>query len=128
MTDLDVADGSVGGVCVGYAIIHIPDDDLTGVFAEYHRVLDPCGSVLPAFQVGDEPRVLTEAFGHDIRLTLIRRRPQQAEELLLSAGFRLYSRLVRARRRWIRVDPVGLPHRPKHVAAQRDSCRVTGGL
>ncbi|OBB81485.1 hypothetical protein A5760_16520 [Mycobacterium colombiense] len=69
MTNLDIPDCSVGGVCAWYSIIHIPDTHLTGVFAEFNRVLTPGGLVLLAFQIGDEPRILSHAFGHDVHLT-----------------------------------------------------------
>jgi ubiquinone/menaquinone biosynthesis C-methylase UbiE len=61
MTGLDVADESVGGICAWYSIIHVPDEHLPGVFSEFRRVLVPGGLVLLAFQVGDEPLVLTSA-------------------------------------------------------------------
>lgn len=95
MMNLDVPDGSVGGVCAWYSIIHVPDQHLAGVLGEFHRVLSPAGLVLMAFQVGKEPRVLTSAFGHDVHLTFIRRQPEQVEEHLVSAGFRVYAQLVR---------------------------------
>jgi SAM-dependent methyltransferase len=95
MTSLDVADSSVGGICAWYSIIHVPDSHLAGVFGEFHRVLVPGGLVLLAFQVGDEPRVLTNAFRHDVHLTFIRRQPQQVGNQLSGAGFGLYAELVR---------------------------------
>ena len=95
MTDLEVADASVGGVCAWYSIIHIPDDHLAGVLGEFHRVLAPGGLVLLAFQVGDEPLVLTDAFGESVHLIYRRRRPQMVEEHLVRAGFRLRAELVR---------------------------------
>lgn len=96
MVDLDgLSDGSAGGVCAWYSIIHVPDDHLAGVFHEFHRVLEPSGLLLLAFQVGDEPRVLTEAFDRPVSLTFIRRRPRDVAEVLAHAGFRMYAELVR---------------------------------
>lgn len=95
MTSLDAADGSVGGICAWYSIIHVPDSHLAGVFGEFHRVLVPGGLVLLAFQVGDEPRVLTDAFGHDVYLTFMRRQPQWVGNQLSDARFRVYAELVR---------------------------------
>jgi ubiquinone/menaquinone biosynthesis C-methylase UbiE len=95
MTSLPIADGSVGGVCAWYSIIHIPDNHLPGVFAQFYRVLAPGGLVLLAFQVGDEPLLLTNAFGHDVHLTFIRRRPQWVANQLSRAGFKVYTELVR---------------------------------
>ena len=75
MTDLAVADNGVGGVCAWYSTIHVPDDHLPRVFDEFHRVLIPGGFVLLGFQVGDEPRILDEAFGQRVELTFFRRQP-----------------------------------------------------
>lgn len=95
MTSLNVADASVGGVCAWYSIIHVPDDHLAGVFDEFYRVLVPGGLMLLAFQVGDEPRILTDVFGHDVHLTFIRRQPRWVEDQLSRAGFGVYAELVR---------------------------------
>jgi SAM-dependent methyltransferase len=54
MSDLDWADGALGGIVAWYSIIHIPPDELPPLFAEFRRVLAPGGYVLLAFQVGDE--------------------------------------------------------------------------
>jgi ubiquinone/menaquinone biosynthesis C-methylase UbiE len=95
MTDLAVADRSVGGVCAWYSIIHIPDAHLAGVFAEFYRVLVPGGVVLVAFQVGDKPRVLTSVFDQEVALTFIRRRPRHVAECLANSGLRVCAELVR---------------------------------
>ncbi|MFP1153679.1 class I SAM-dependent methyltransferase [Mycobacterium sherrisii] len=95
MTGLDAADASAGGVCAWYSIIHVPDEHLSGVFDEFYRVLAPNGLLLLAFQVGNEPRVLTHAFGQEVNLTFIRRQPRQINDLLTGAGFRIYSSLLR---------------------------------
>ncbi len=95
MLELDVADGSVGGVCAWYSIIHVPDPQLPRVFAEFRRVLAPGGVLLLAFQVGDEPRVLTDFDGEQVNLTFIRRRPDMVTDLLSASGFRGHAELVR---------------------------------
>jgi SAM-dependent methyltransferase len=95
MTSLDAADGSVGGICAWYSIIHIPDEHLAGVFGEFHRVLVPGGWVLLAFQVGDEPRVLNHAFGQEVNLTFIRRQPRSIANQLAENGFDVYTEAVR---------------------------------
>lgn len=94
MTELDL-DGSVGGICAWYSIIHIPDDHLESVFAECRRVLTPGGVLLLAFQVGNESRLLTKAFGQAVNLTFHRRAPEFIESLLALSGFQMYARLVR---------------------------------
>jgi hypothetical protein len=78
-----------------YSIIHVPDAHLAQVFDEFYRVLIPGGLVLLAFQVGDEPRVLTNVFDQEVALTFIRRRPRQVEKYLVDSGFHIYAELVR---------------------------------
>ena len=95
MTSLEVADGSVGGICAWYSIIHVREDHLAGVLGEFHRVLVPGGLVLLTFQVGDESRLLTSAFEQDVHLTFIRRQPSSVVKQLSHEGFGVYSELVR---------------------------------
>ena len=75
MLGLDLPDGALGGILAWYSIIHIPHEQLPGVFAEFHRVLAPGGYVQLAFQVGDELSHRTEAKGHEICLDFHRRQP-----------------------------------------------------
>lgn len=95
MASLGLTEESVGGICAWYSIIHIPDEHLAGVFAEFHRVLVPGGMVLLAFQVGDQPRVLTNLFGLDVQLTFLRRQPQWVSNQLAGVGFGVYAEIVR---------------------------------
>jgi ubiquinone/menaquinone biosynthesis C-methylase UbiE len=95
MANLALLDGSVGGVCAWYSIVHTPDAHLARVFGEFHRVLVPGGVVLLAFQVGDGPRVVTSAFGLDVHLTFYRRQPQWVSNQLVGAGFGVYAELLR---------------------------------
>ncbi|MUL49348.1 class I SAM-dependent methyltransferase [Mycobacterium sp. CBMA293] len=114
MLDLDVDDGSVGGLCAWYSIIHVPDSHLAAVFAEFRRVLVAGGFVLLAFQVGDEPRVLTDFDGQRVQLTFIRRQPGFVRDLLSSNGFRIYTEMVR------QPDGDGLESTPQaYVIARR---------
>ncbi|AXK34137.1 class I SAM-dependent methyltransferase [Streptomyces armeniacus] len=95
MLSLDAPDGSLGGVVAWYSVIHIEEEQLPAVFAEFHRVLAPGGHVLLAFQVGDEPLRLTEAYGRPIALDFHRRRPEQIAALLDDAGLPVRARLLR---------------------------------
>jgi ubiquinone/menaquinone biosynthesis C-methylase UbiE len=95
MTSLDLEDASVDAVSAWYSTIHLPDESLPQAFSEFERVLRAGGHVLLAFQVGDQPRILTSAFGEDVALTFYRRRPAAVAETLTVAGLQLYAQLVR---------------------------------
>lgn len=95
MLALDLPDGTLGGILAWYSIIHIPQERLPEVFAEFHRVLAPGGHVQLAFQVGDEPLRLTEALGHTISLDFHRRQPDRVAGLLSQAGLVMRAQLLR---------------------------------
>jgi SAM-dependent methyltransferase len=95
MTALDVPDAALAGLMAYYSTIHIPDELLPQVFAEFHRVLAPGGHALLAFQVGDEPLRLSEAWGHEISLVFHRRRPERVSALLADAGLPVHAHAVR---------------------------------
>jgi SAM-dependent methyltransferase len=97
MLALDLPDGALGGLVAWYSIIHVPADLLPDVLAEFHRVLAPGGHLLLAFQVGDEPLRMTEAFGHAVSLDFHRRSPDRVAALLGEAGLDVRARLVRER-------------------------------
>ena len=61
----------------------------------FSRVLVPGGLVLLAFQVGDQPRILREAFGQHVELTFYRRRPGDVTDRLERAGLHRYAEVVR---------------------------------
>jgi SAM-dependent methyltransferase len=95
MTALDLPDGHLGGIVAMYSIIHIPPDQLPGVFAEFHRVLAPGGHLLLAFQAGDERRQVTEAFGRPVCVDAYLLPPAHVAGLLGDAGLDLRAQLVR---------------------------------
>jgi SAM-dependent methyltransferase len=95
MTALDLPDAALAGLMAYYSTIHVPDELLPQVFAEFHRVLAPGGHALLAFQVGDEPLVLSEAWGHEISLVAHRRRPERVGALLADAGLPVHAHAVR---------------------------------
>ncbi|GAA4571727.1 class I SAM-dependent DNA methyltransferase [Planotetraspora kaengkrachanensis] len=95
ISSLDLKDDSLAGVLAWYSIIHMPEERLPDVFAEFHRVLAPGGHLLVAFQVGDEPLHLARPWGHEVSLDFRRRRPDHVAGLLGQAGLAVRARLVR---------------------------------
>ncbi|WP_372486611.1 class I SAM-dependent DNA methyltransferase [Streptomyces indiaensis] len=97
MTALDLPDETLGGIVALYSIIHVPDDHLPSVFAEFHRVLLPGAPVLLGFQSGaqDGHRRLTERFGQEISLDCYWRTPDTVIGHLTGAGLALHARVLR---------------------------------
>jgi SAM-dependent methyltransferase len=87
MTGLDHRDRSLSGLNAWFSTIHIPDLELPGVLAEFHRVLIPGAPLMLAFQVGDGPQHFAEAWGYEVDLVLHRRRPEVVTAMLTGAGF-----------------------------------------
>jgi SAM-dependent methyltransferase len=92
---LDLADESLAGAIAWYSLIHTPPEQLPLVVAELARVLAPGGRLMTAFQVGDERRHLTHAYGHDISLDAYRLRPEFVAGLFGDAGLVVQAQLVR---------------------------------
>jgi SAM-dependent methyltransferase len=96
MTDLSLADGSLGGLLAWYSLIHLPDDVVAAVLRRFRRALRPGGLVLLAFQVGDEVRLKTSGYGgHPMRVDVHLRPPDRVAAWLQDAGLQVDSRLVR---------------------------------
>jgi ubiquinone/menaquinone biosynthesis C-methylase UbiE len=95
MLNLEQADGSVDGVMALFSIIHIPQEQLPMVFAEFHRVLSANGQLLLGFQVSDEPIQLKEWFGHPVSLELQGFSVEGITKLLSAAGFTVNAELLR---------------------------------
>ncbi|MGW5861650.1 class I SAM-dependent DNA methyltransferase [Streptomyces sp. NPDC055239] len=88
MTDLALADASVTGLIAWYSLIHVPDDEIRSVLAQFHRVLRPGGPLLLSFHVGDETQLKTEGYGgHPMKVYVHRRQHAQTIEWLDEAGF-----------------------------------------
>ena len=118
MTALDLPDGTLGGVLALYSTIHVPDEHLPSVFAEFHRVLVPGGHVLLAFQTvpagSGERRVhLDERYGHAISLDYHWRTPETVGALLTGTGFHVLARVHR--------EPWGDERRPRGFVLARRS-------
>lgn len=87
MTDLDLPAASVAGLIAWWSLIHIPDDAISGVLGQFHRVLRPGGPLQVGFHVGDRPRATTERGGDQRSATVHRRRPERVADWLRDAGF-----------------------------------------
>ncbi|MEV6967752.1 class I SAM-dependent methyltransferase [Hamadaea sp. NPDC051192] len=87
MTALPIADGALAGLSAQYSIIHIPDEALPVVLAEFHRVLRPGGELLLFFMDRDEHVLRTEAFGLTFALNYYFRSPEVMTEALERNGF-----------------------------------------
>ena len=95
MTDLDLADDAVAGIVAFWSVIHVPDDAVPGVFAEFRRVLRPQGLLLVGFHVGDETEHTSEGYtGRPISVDTHNRRPSTMTGWLREAGFTIESEQV----------------------------------
>ncbi|MEU4746920.1 class I SAM-dependent methyltransferase, partial [Actinosynnema sp. NPDC023658] len=95
MTDLDLADGSVGGVLAFYSVIHVPDEEVPAVFAHFHRALRPGGVAMVGFHVGDRRSHKTEGYGgHPMSLHVHRRPVERVAAWLRDAGFTLDAQVL----------------------------------
>jgi hypothetical protein len=88
MTDLALASASMAGLVAWYSLIHVPDDEISRVFAHFQRVLRPGGPLLLGFHVGDESQLKTQGYGgHPMKIVVHRRRHDQMIAWLSDAGF-----------------------------------------
>ncbi|WP_174526648.1 class I SAM-dependent DNA methyltransferase [Micromonospora maritima] len=88
MTRLDLADASLAGLLAWFSLIHVPDEDVPGVLAGFHRVLRPGGVVLLGFFAGEGSRLKTQGYGgHPMRVHVHRRPPERVAAWLDAAGF-----------------------------------------
>jgi len=95
MTDLRLADASIGALLAFWSLIHIPDDAIPTVFGHFRRVLRPGGPLLLGFHVGDDSRLKTEGYGgHPMKVHVHRRQPDQVATWLRDAGFTVDAQML----------------------------------
>ncbi|MFD4955174.1 class I SAM-dependent methyltransferase [Streptomyces sp. NPDC058451] len=87
MTDLELADASMTGLVAWYSLIHVPDDEISSVFAHFQRLVRPGGPLLLSFHVGDESQLKTQGYGgHPMKVYVHRRQHGQLIARLNDAG------------------------------------------
>lgn len=95
MTRLGLADGCLTGLLAWFSLIHVPDDEVPTVLAEFHRVLRPGGVVLLGFHAGDGSQLKTEGYGgHPMHVYVYRRPPGRVAAWLDAAGFTVEAEMV----------------------------------
>jgi ubiquinone/menaquinone biosynthesis C-methylase UbiE len=95
MTELPLADDSVGGLLAWWSLIHLPDNAIPLVLRHFRRVLRPGGPLLAGFHVGDVTRLKTDGYGgHPMRVRVHRRTPDRMASLLRDAGFTVGAQLL----------------------------------
>lgn len=95
MTDLRLDDASLAGLIAWYSLIHIPDDVIGQVFAEFRRVVRPGGPILVGFHVGVDSRLKTEGYGgHPMNVYVHRRQPARVASWLEEAGLRVEAQMT----------------------------------
>jgi SAM-dependent methyltransferase len=95
MTDLPVPDAALGGLLAFWSLVHVPDDALPVVFAQFSRVLKPGAPLLLGFHSGDGSILKTEGYGgHPMKVHVYRRQPARMGAALREAGFEVEAHLV----------------------------------
>lgn len=95
MTDLSLCDGSVTGVLSFWSLIHIPDQSVPAVFAQFRRVMRPGGPLLVGFHVGDPGSHPDECDPeHSGQAKTHYRRPDQIARWLRQGGFSIEAELL----------------------------------
>lgn len=95
MTGLELADGSLTGLLAWFSLIHVPDDEVPTVIAEFFRVLRPGGTLLLGFHAGEGSKLKTEGYGgHPMNVYVHRRSPARVATWLGAAGFTVEAEMV----------------------------------
>ncbi len=96
LDELLLADASLTGAVCWYSIINTAPADLDRCLVELHRVLEPGGHLLLAFQSGDGEAVSrSDAYGTGLTLTSYRHGIADVLRRMETAGFDLHTRTER---------------------------------
>ncbi len=93
---LPIEAGVLAGAVCWYSIIYTPPDRLAEAFGELTRVLIPGGYLLLGFQAEGEPVHRADAQGTHLPLTSYRHSLQEVADCLEDAGFKIYTKVLRA--------------------------------
>ncbi|MGW7538396.1 class I SAM-dependent DNA methyltransferase [Amycolatopsis sp. NPDC054798] len=86
---------SLAGIVAWQSVIHLPDDLIPAVFANFRQALFPDGLLQLLFHVGDEIRLKTEGYGgHAMKVQVHRRPRERMTGWLRDAGFTVESELL----------------------------------
>ncbi|MBD8506251.1 methyltransferase domain-containing protein [Hoyosella sp. G463] len=95
MTSLHLDDHSVAGIVAFWSTVHIPDDAMPGVIAEFARVLRPGGYLLVGFHVGAGIEHTSTGYtGRPISVDTHLRQVSTMSDWLRDSGFRIESESV----------------------------------
>ncbi len=95
MTALDLPGGSLTGLLAWFSLIHVPDEEVPGVLAGFHRALRPGAPLLLGFHTGDGSRLKTEGYGgHPMNVYVHHRPPGRVTAWLDAAGFTVEAELL----------------------------------
>jgi len=95
MLSLPDEDNSWGGIAAFYCIIHIPRERVVDALREMKRVLKSNGILLIAFHIGEEIKHLDEWWEKPVNLDAAFYLPDEMENWLREAGYKLMETLVR---------------------------------
>jgi hypothetical protein len=77
-----------------YSLIHVPDDEIGAVFMHFRRVLRAGAPLLLSFHVGDNSRLITQGYGHPMKIHVHRRQPEQVAARLTDVGFAVEAQMT----------------------------------
>lgn len=87
MLALELPDASMAGITAFYAVVNIPVSSLPVVFREMYRVLQPGGSLLLAFHIGDDVIRPQSLWNNPVGMEFYELQPARIAQLLAEAGF-----------------------------------------
>jgi ubiquinone/menaquinone biosynthesis C-methylase UbiE len=89
MLALELEDQSLAGIAAFYAIVNLPEESLSLVFREMHRVLQPSGLLLLTFHLGNEVVQVQELWGRPVTMEFFYFQPSAIRQYLEAAGLEI---------------------------------------